>query len=142
MISQLKLLLSDNQDFLFHPIPQANLTLYSHIMNYETSKILVRNIFDLLLCLPRQHKLSHLLDMGYENCFLIDTQAAYNTASVPLSSHFFSNLDTKPMLLPTNALMETVPDNRIRVFKDSNAVRQIADLVAEYSSICESQSFV
>lgn len=38
--------------------------------------------------------------------------------------------------------METVLHNGIRVFKDSNVVRQIADLVAEYPSIWKSQDFV
>lgn len=38
--------LLDNQDFLFHSTPQANLTLYSYIIDYETSKILVRNASD------------------------------------------------------------------------------------------------
>lgn len=38
--------LLDNQDFLFHLTAQANLTLYTHIVNHETSKILVKNAFD------------------------------------------------------------------------------------------------
>lgn len=61
---------------------------------------------------------------------------------VLLSSHLFSNLGTGPTLLPTDPSIETVFLNRIRVFGDSNAVRQIANLVAEYSSIWESQGFV
>lgn len=73
MIPLVKLPLPDDRDFLFHPTPQANLTLYSHIMDYETTKILVRNASDRPLCIPRQHKLGHLLDMVYENYFLMDT---------------------------------------------------------------------
>lgn len=73
MIPLVKLPLPDNRDFLFHPTPQANLTLYSHIMDYETTKILVRNASDRPLRIPRRHKLGHLLDMAYENCFLMDT---------------------------------------------------------------------
>lgn len=111
-------------------------------MDYETLKILVRNTFDLPLCMPHRYKLGHLLDVTYENCFLIDTQAAYNAVSVPLSSHLFSNLGTGSTLPPTDPSMETVLYNGIRVFKDSNAVRQIADLVAEYLSIWKSQGFV
>ncbi len=107
-------------------------------MDYETLKILVRNTSDLPLRIPRRHKLGHLLDMAYENCFFIDTRSAYNAASVPLSSHPLSVLGTEPTLPPTDVSMETVLENGIRVFGDANAVRQISVLVAEYPSIWES----
>lgn len=38
--------LPDNRDFLFYPIIQPNLTLYTHIIDYETSKVFVKNPFD------------------------------------------------------------------------------------------------
>lgn len=98
MISLEKLPLPDDRAFLFYPVPQANLTLYSHIMDYETSKILVKNASDLPLRIPRRHKLGHLLDMTYDNCFLIDTESAYIAASVPPSSHLFSVLGAEPTL--------------------------------------------
>ena len=138
MISLEKLPLPDNRDFFFHPAPQADLTLYSHIMDYETFKILVKNASDLPLCVPRRYKLGHLLDITYNNCFLIDTESAYSTASVPLSSHPFSVLGAEPTLPPTDASMETVLENGIKVFGDADVVRQISDLVAEYPSIWES----
>lgn len=142
MIFLEKLPLPDNRDFLFHPAPQANLTLYSYIMDYETSKILVKNASDLLLCVPRWHKLGHFLNMTYDNCFLIDTKSAYSAASIPLSSHPFSVLGAKPTLSPIGALMKTILENRIKVFEDADTIRQISDLVAEYPSIWEFQEFV
>ncbi len=141
MISLVKLPLPDDRDFLFHPTPQANLTLYSHIMDYETSKVLVRNASDLPLRVPRRHKLVHLLDIAYENCFFTDTRSAYDAASVPPSSPF-PNLGAGPALPPADTSMETVLENGIRVFGNANAVKQISDLVAEYPSIWESQGFV
>lgn len=42
MILLLPVLLPDDRDFMFHPIAQANLTLFVHIMHYETTKILVK----------------------------------------------------------------------------------------------------
>lgn len=135
MIFLLKLPLSDNQYFLFYPTPQANLSLYYHIIDYKTSKILVRNTFDLPLCMSCWHKLGHFLDMPYKNYFLINTQAAYDAAFVLPFSHPFSNFGTEPTLPPTDALMETVLHNRIRMFGDSNTVKQIANLVAKYPSI-------
>ena len=142
LISLVKLPLPDDRDFLFHPASQANLTLYSYIIDYETSKVLVRNTSNLPLRIPRQHKLGHLLDIAYENCFLLDTRSAYDAASVPPSSHPFSNLGAGPALPPADASMETVLENGIKVFGDTNAVRQISDLVAEYPSIWESRGFV
>ena len=142
MIFLMKLPLPDNRDFLFHPTPQANLTLYSHIMDYETTKILVRNTSDRLLRVPCRHKLGHLLDKAYKNCFLIDTQSAYDAASVPLSLHFFSNLSARPTLPPAETSIKTVLENDIRVFGDASAVKQISDLVAEYPLIWEFQAFV
>lgn len=138
MIPLVKLPLPDDRNFLFHPTPQANLTLYSHIMDYETTKILVRNASDRPLRIPRWHKLGHLLDMAYENCFLIDTQSTYDATSVPPSSHSFSNLSAGPTLPPTDTSMETVLENGIKVFRDASIVKQISDLVAEYPFIWES----
>lgn len=135
MISLVKLLLPDDRDFLFHSAIQANLILYSHIIDYETLKILVRNASDLPLCVPCWHKLGHFLDMTYENYFVIDTRFAYNATSVPPSSHPFSVLGTGPTLPPTNVSMKTVLKNKIRVFEDANTVRQIFDLVVEYPLI-------
>lgn len=107
-------------------------------MDYETSKILIRNAFDRLLCISRQHKLGYLLDMVYKNCFLIDTQSTYDTTFVPSSSHSFSNLDAGPTLPPTDTSIETVFENGIKVFGDASIVKQISDLVAEYASMWES----
>lgn len=41
--------LSNDRNFMFYPITQANLTLYTHIVDYITTKILVNNIFNCLL---------------------------------------------------------------------------------------------
>ena len=38
--------LSDDRDFLFHPTTQSNLTLYAHIVDHTTIKILVSNTSD------------------------------------------------------------------------------------------------
>lgn len=80
--------------------------------------------------------------MTYDNCFLIETESAYSAASVPPSLYPFSILGAEPTLPPTDASKETVLKNRIKVFGDADAVRQISDLVAEYPSIWKSQGFV
>ena len=135
MIPIVKVPLPDNQDFLFYSTPQAILTFYSYVMDYETSKILIRNPSDRSLHVPRRHKLGHLLEMAYKNCFFINTQSAYDAASVPPSSHSFLDLSAGSTLPPVDASMETVLNNGIRVFGDASVVKQISDLVAEYLSI-------
>lgn len=73
MVSLVALSLLDNRDFLFHLATQANLTLFTHIINPQISKIFVRNAFNEVLCIPCHHKLGHLVDIAYDNCVLTDT---------------------------------------------------------------------
>lgn len=136
MIPLVKVPLPDDRDFLFHPTAQANLTLYTHILDHETSKILVRNTSDRPLRIPRRHKLGHLLDIAYENCFLANT--AHDSAAIPSFSHLFSGLSARISLPPADSSMETVLENGIKVYGDDTIVKQIADLVAKYPSIWES----
>lgn len=132
----------NNQDFLFHLTPQTNLILYSHIVDHKTLKVLVKNVSDRPLYISYRHKLGHLLDMAYNNYFPMDTQFSYALAAVLPSLYSFSNVSARPILLPTDYLMETILKNRIRVYGNINTVKQISDLVAEYPSIWKSQGFV
>lgn len=142
IIPLVKLLLLNDWDFVFYSTPQANLSLYSYIMDYKIIKILIKTASDQLLRDPHQHKLGPLLYMAYKNNFLIDTISSYNAASVPQSFHSFSSLSTGPNLLSTDTLMETVFKNGTKMFRHTSNVKQISYLVAEYPSIQESQGFV
>lgn len=127
--------LLNNQDLLFYLTPQVNLILCSHIIDYKAQKILVKNTSDWPLYVPSWQKLSHLLDIAYDNCFFWDIWTAYDSATISSSSHLFSNLSARFTLLPTDFPMETLLDHGIRVYRDASAVKQISDLVAEYPSI-------
>lgn len=142
MIPLVKILLSDNQDFFFHPTLQANMTFYSPIIDYKSSKILVKNAFNRSHCVFRQNKLDQELDMAYKSCFLINIHLAFDAPIVSPFLHSFSNLSTWPTLLPMGSLMEIVFKNGIKIYKDASVVRQIFILVAKCASILESQSFV
>lgn len=131
MILFVRVSLLNNRDFLFHPTSLANLTFYSHIVDHKTLKVLVKNVSDQPLCVSRQHKLDHLLDIAYNNCFPMDTQSAYKLAAVLSSSHSFSNVSVGPILLSADYLMETIFNNQIRVYGNTNIVKQISDLVTE-----------
>lgn len=110
-------------------------------MDYKTLGILVKNASDQLLCVTCRHKLGHFLDITYNNCFLIDTQSAYEAASVLPSLHSFTDPNAGFALPLLDASMKTVLENGIRVFGDASTVEQISNLVTEYSSIWESQGF-
>lgn len=80
--------------------------------------------------------------MAYENYFLRDTKSAYDMTAISLSLHSFFNLSAEPMLLPTDSLMATVLKNGIKMYGDASAIKQIFDLVVEYSFIWESHEFI
>lgn len=67
IVSLVLLPLLDNCEFLFHLTTQANLTLFMHIVNHQTSKVLVKNVSNKTLCIPYHHKLGHLIDIIYDN---------------------------------------------------------------------------
>lgn len=123
MIPLIPLPLPDNRNFLFHSATQANLTQFTHLVNYQTLKVLVKNTSGQILCIPRRHKLGYLIDMAYKNSFLANTHSALNAAtSPPLLQHLF-NHDTSSPLLPTDSSLETVLSNGVRMYGDATAVR-------------------
>ncbi len=134
--------LPNNRDFLFHPATQPNLTLFTHLVNHQTSKVLVRNNSSQILRIRRRHKLGHLIDIAYKNCFLAKTHYALDATTSPPSSQHLSDHDTRPPFLATDSSLEIVLSNGVRVYGDETVVRRIAELVAEYPTIWESQGFV
>lgn len=142
MIPLLPVPLLDDRDFLFHLATQINLTLFAHIIDHETTKVLVKNTFDQPLRILCRQKLGHVVDICYDNCFLADTKSALNSATFPpQASPYFEH---KPSCTPTptNPSMETRLDNGVRIYEDKHAVILLAQLVAEYPSIWDSEGFV
>lgn len=142
MIPLIPLPLPNDRDFLFHPATQANLTLFMHFVDHQTSKVLIKNISSQMFCILRCHKLGHLIDIAYENCFFANTHAALDAATSPPLLQHLSDHDTSSPLLPTDSSLETVLSNGVRVYGDTTTVRQIAELVAKYPTIWEFQGFV
>ena len=134
--------LPSDRNFLFYPTTQANLTLYAHIVDHTTTKVLVSNTSDRLLRILRCQKLGHIVDICYENCFSVDAQATFNSVAFPPRAQSFFNLHAGVALAPTDTLMETQLDNDVRIYGDKAAVREISKLVAQYPSIWESEGFV
>lgn len=142
MVSLVSLLLPDDRDFLFHPVTQTNLTLFTYIVDHQTSRVLVRNASNQTLRIPYRHKLGHLINIAYDNCFLTNTHSTFDTTtSSPLLQQLLSR-HTSPPFLPSDFFLKTVLENGVRMYGDAAVVRQIAELVIEYSTIWESQGFI
>ena len=135
MVSIVPLPLPDDRDFLFHPSTQTSLTLFIHLVNHQTSKVFVRNTSNQMLRIPHHYKLGHLIDIAYENCFLANTHSIRDAAISLLLLQHLSGHNADSSLLSNNSSLETVLSNGVRVYGDPTAVKQIAKLVAEYSTI-------
>ena len=61
--------LSDDQDFLFKPIFHSYLTLFLHILNNLTYRVLVRNALHQPILLSYRQQLGTLTEIPYDNCF-------------------------------------------------------------------------
>lgn len=83
-----------------------------------------------------------MVDIHYNACFSADAESAFNSATVlPLTVPFFKH-EPSCILTPTDPSMETILDNGVKVYKDKHVVTLLAQLVAEYPSIWEFESFV
>ena len=92
MIPLLPVVLSDDMNFLIHPIAQTNLTLFAHIIYYDTTKVLVQNITDQPLRILRCQSLDHVVDICYNHCFFADAKSGFNLATVlPLTAPLFEH---------------------------------------------------
>lgn len=61
--------LPDDRDFFFQPLTQSYLTLFSHLVDYTTGGVLVRNKSQHAVRLPCKQKLELVTEMFYKNCF-------------------------------------------------------------------------
>ena len=142
MIPLMPVSLPDDRDFLFHPTAQASLTLLAHIMHHDTKRVLVRNTSKRLLRISRCQRLSHIVDIHYDNCFLADVKSAFNSATVSPQTAPFFEYELSCTRTPADPSMETRLDNGVRVYRDKHVVALLAQLVTEYPSIWESEGFV
>lgn len=97
--------------------------------------MLIRNTFGQLLYIPHRHKLGHLIDIVYKNCFFADTHSAFDAAISLFLLQHLSDHNTSLFFLPTNSFLETVLSNRVKMYENATAIKQIAELIAEYPTI-------
>lgn len=122
MILLLLVSLPNNWDFLFHPTPQLNLTLFAYIIYHNTKKLLIRNIFDRLLHILRCQRLGHIVDICYNNCFLIDANFAFDAVATSLQTTPFFEHELFCASKPINPSVKTTLDNRVGIYGDKYVV--------------------
>ncbi len=131
--------LPDSRDFLFSPAPQHHLTLYSHLLDHNSTKILVRNEACRAIKIPLHHRLGYVTELPYESCF--PTSADLDVASTPPTSSTIFH-DRNGISIPPAGDIETELPNGIKIYGDREAVDAITRLVKDYPTIWESSGFV
>ena len=132
--------LPDFRNFLFQPFPQEHLTLYSHLLDHTSSRILVRNDADRSIQIPQSHRLGYITEISFENCFA--TSVDYDAASTPPTSPLLFHKRNGITIPPVDAGLETELLNSIEIYGNSQAVEKITYLINKYPSIWESSGFM
>lgn len=132
--------LPDNRDFLFQPLTQSYLTLFSHLVDHTTGGILVHNESQHAVRLPRKQKLRLVTKVFYKNCF----QAGFDldAAKMPLKATPLHDSRQGIKVSAVDPSLETRLSNGVRVYGDPVAVEKLSSLVAEFASVWEMSDFV
>lgn len=108
MVSLVSLPLPDDQNFLFQLSAHIYLTQFTYLLDYQISKILIKNTFNQTLHIPHYHKFDHLMDIAYKNCYLADTHSIRDAATFPPLSQHLSDHDAGFFLLLIDSSLKTV----------------------------------
>ena len=129
--------LPNDRDFFFNATPYSHLTLFSHILNNLTCKILVRNASYQLVLLPHHHWFGTLTEISYDNCFQVslDPDLAKHPPTTP--NH------QAGIKVPTlKSGLETWVANEIRVYRELLAIQKNSNLVDKFFFIWKPSDFV
>lgn len=142
MVSFYSILLLDNRNLLFHLVAWANLILSTHIIDREIMKVLVRNTSNWPLCIFHQQKLSHDINLYYNNFFFAKTKSALQVVVFFSKTWPFFEYEFSCILTPTDLCIETRLDHSLKIYGDKQAVIFLTQCMVEYPSIWESKGFV
>lgn len=125
------ILFPDDRDFLFHLVTQTNLTLFAHIIDHRIIKVLVRNTSGKPLYIFYQQRLSHTINIYYNNCFFTKAKSAlYATVFLSKALLFFEH-EFFYTLMPSNLSIKTRLNNGVRVYGDKHIVTLLAQLITK-----------
>lgn len=94
-----------------------------YIVDYQTSKILIKNASNETLLISCRHKLGPLIDIAYNNYFLTNTKFTLDAATSPPLSYQPSVYSNNSPFLSINCSLEIVLDNGIEVYKNAAAIK-------------------
>lgn len=131
--------LPDSCNFLFCPSSQQHLTLYSHLLNHNSIKVLVRNNADHAIKIPLHYRLGCITELPYKSCFA--TSVDFDLASTSSTSLTIFHDHNDISILSVKDLETELP-NSIKIYRDKKVVNTIMYLVDKYPSIWKSSDFV
>lgn len=131
--------LSDDRDFFFQPSPHLSLNMYSHLLEYINTKVIIQNNSNRHVKLLKKQKLDTISKVFFKNC--LSTQLEANTAEILPTKPYFKNR-TGIIVTAPDPLFKTQIPNGIRVYSDKKVVKKISRLVDEFPSIWELSGFV
>lgn len=114
--------------------------LYSYFFDHTSFKVLIQNDADHPIQIPRNHRLSYVMKIFYESCFA--TSVDYDAATIPLKSSPLFHERNGITIQPANKRLETELPNGIKIYRDSEVIQKLRQLVNEYPTIWESSKFV
>lgn len=114
--------LPNSRDFLFCQSLQQHLTLYSHLLNHTSVKILVRNNVDRVIKIPLYYWLGCVTELPYEKYFAIlaDLDVASTPPTLPAIFHNRNGIS----ILPAGDLETKLP-NGIKIYRDKEIIDAI-----------------
>lgn len=142
MILLQPILFFDSRNFGFCSITQVNLTLSAYIINYKTTNILIKNIFNRSLRIFYGQKLDHTVNIYYNNCFFAKTKFMLQAIVFSLKATSFFKHQPCCKSTCNNLSIETKLDNSIKVYKDKQTVILLAQFMAKYLFIKKFEEFV
>lgn len=142
MVFLLLVPLLDSRDFLFCPAAQANLTLFAHIIEYEITKVLVRNTSNCPLRISCRQRVDYAIEICYNNYFFAKAEFVLHAVTISSKASLFFEHESSYILIPTNLFIETRLNNGVRLYGDEQAVVLRTHLIAKYLTIWESEGFV
>ena len=147
MVPTRPLKLPEDRDFLFEPSVQGNLTMYSHLVDYKMSGVLVRNDSDSPVQVPRTARLGNVSEIDYDNCFQADVDTDF--AAVPSRLLAQSPAPSIPRVQPQVDLQVPIPvpgevrcPNGVMLFGDDDAIRALTALVQDFPTLWVDNGFV
>ena len=141
--------LPEDCDYMFEPTNQANVVLFTHLVNSRVKAVLAKNDSDRHVEIPRKFRLGAITELTYKNCFQADIDLEY--ASTATSStqgwqekvfHIAASAD-HPQISPTvlQGPEERLP-NGVTVYGSVLERQTLSNLVNDFPTLLQDKEFI